>query len=189
MIAKIFNFLPELEHAYVKVKRRHFFNTIIKQMNGKPTLIDIMFGQDKFFCPPVDIVMIDECVILHVYPDFHGKQYHFYYSIYQIGSQLKIAVFLDGDASTAPIFEGQNEIEKLWFDVLPEAQERNGVLMYQWNFVVPTFFDSWKDRERFAVGMRHMHFRMLRIVHDGTSVMSNHFVPKDSVVSLNSETV
>lgn len=124
---------------------------------------------DTFVMPTRDGMIFDwgESLVIHTFPEFHGRKQHMWYSIYQMGEQLRIGILLDGEAAKAPVIEGQNEIEKLWPDVLATCRDRAGVVMYEWEWQIPNFYKSWVHRERFAVGMRHVHFRMCRIIFDG----------------------
>lgn len=166
----IFSIIPFLEVQMVKAKRLHFFKAIVSELMQVPDEVDKIMGQTEYWCAPrvEELILTDHTLIVHVYPEFHGRKMHFFYSIYQIGDMLRVGIILDNDIETAPLLEGQNEIDHLWHEVSPEVQDRNGSVMYQWSFQVSNFFDSWVRREYFARGVRHCHFRMLRIIHDGT---------------------
>lgn len=165
--------LPFVDKYVVWLKRRDFFHGIIKAMSMPPGDIDRIMGQDNAFFPPSDQGMIIDArmgnLVVHCYPQFHGREFHFWYSLYQIGATFKIGILLDRELAAAPILEGQGEIERLWPPALPDVQNRDGSTMYQWEFNVPHLYDSWSERETFVLGMRHCHFRMLRILRDGTS--------------------
>lgn len=166
--------LPVFEKFLLRAKRKDFFDAILWAISMPPGEIDKKMGQDiNFFPPSKDGLVIDPIMgnlIMHVYPTFHGKEYHYWYSIWQIGLSLKIGVVLEGDLKIAPIMEGQNEIEKIWGKTFPEVHDRDGSSMYQWSFEDKDLFVNWINRERFILGMRHCHFRMLRILSDGTLV-------------------
>lgn len=169
LIAELF---PALDMRLLNRKRMHMFKEMLHQVSRGPSDIDRMMKQDQYWRPPeTDGVIIDPegCLVFHVRPKFHEKEdLHYWYSIWQVGSALKVGVILEGETVTAPMLEGQNEIETMFHDVKTELHDRDGSVMYQWSWEVPALYTSWVAREKYVQNLRHLYFRMCRIVHDGT---------------------
>jgi len=58
-----------------------------------------------------------------------------------------------------------------FWDNEPKQFIRGDKMFYEWEFNVPNFYDSYLTQERYILGIRHMHFRVMRIVHDACGNM------------------
>lgn len=167
--------LPGLDRYAAMRTRHHFFQCIADNLTRPPGAIDLQFGHAKFYQPCVvqAFGLEDNSLIVQVNPTVHGKKCTLFYSIWVTGDFIRIGVVMDNEAALAPVLEGQQEINHIWPDKVPETQDRDGSLMYQWSFEVPGLLERWTARDLFVDGIRHMHFRILRILHDGLAPSSS----------------
>lgn len=160
---------PALDHYCVLQARLHLFERIAENVSRPPGPIDITFGHAQYWHPvkvePFGVN--DNSLVIQVNPVIHGERRKLFYSIWVTGDFIRIGAIMDNEAALAPLMEGQQEINKIWPDQIPETQDRDGSLMYQWSFQVPGLLDRWSARHMFVDGVRHMHIRLLRILHDG----------------------
>lgn len=161
---------PRIERYIIEQKRQHFFSVLLDELAKPPCAIDDKLGQNQHWVrPDIESASIAFSTLsLSVYPTFHGKNLHFWYSFWQVGQELRAGVILEGETQTAPMVEGKDEISHLFPDVQTERHDRDGRVMYQWTLKQPGFFDEWIHRENVIFNIRHLHFRMCRIIHDGT---------------------
>lgn len=166
LLLKLF---PALDRYCVLKARHHFFKRIAEHVCAAPFDIDHTFGHAQYFHKPTvtPFGLHDNSLLMTVDPVFHGKPCKLFYSLWVTGDIIRIGAVMDNETALAPILEGQQEINRIWPGQVPETQDRDGSLMYQWSFDVPGLLDRWSAREMFVDGMRHMHFRLLRIIHDG----------------------
>lgn len=155
---------------YVHFQRYAFFRRILRAVTEPPRRIDCIMGQSDFFCPAdagaavIDVGM--GSLVFPVHPTFNGTPYAFEYSIWQIGSMLKIGLLLSNGLEQAPLLDWHREVGDIWADRAPAKLDRAGVTVYEWTFEVPDLYSAWLAQERYVLGMRHCHFRILRIVRD-----------------------
>lgn len=151
--------------------RDAFFSDIIEAVDLRPTDVDRLAGHDKYWAPSSATNLIKDPALgalnICVETVFHQKKVEYNYAINQVGTVLRIGLLLDGEAQIAPLVEGTFEIHKLWPGTEPLRLSREGQVLYEWTFEVPELYESWLMQERFILGMRHFHFRVLRILHDG----------------------
>lgn len=165
----LLKFFPALDRYCARRARYDFFQEIAKDLLDPPRPIDHTFGHAKYYHKP-EIAPFgpdDNSLLATVDPVFHGKQCRLFYSIWVTGDFIRIGAVMDNTSALAPLLEGQQEINRIWPDKVPETQDRDGSLMYQWSFEVPGLLERWTARHAFVDGIRHMHFRLLRILHDG----------------------
>lgn len=160
---------PALDRHCARKARHHFFQQIALELCTPPRPIDHSFGHAKYYHrPTMDPFRFgDSSLVAHVNPTFHGRQVTLFYSIWVTGDFIRIGAIMDNQAALAPLVEGQQEINHIWPDKIPETQDRDGLLMYQWSFEIRGLLDRWTARDALVDGIRHMHFRLLRILHDG----------------------
>ncbi len=166
MLLKLF---PQLDQLCTLRARHHFFQQVRMELCTPPRAVDRQFGHDQYY-RPVEVAPFDlhsSSLLATVNPEFHGKQCRLFYSIWLTGDYIRIGALMDNEAALAPLMEGQLEINHIWPNKAPETQDRDGMLMYQWSFEIPGLLDRWSAREFLVEGIRHMHFRLMRILHDG----------------------
>lgn len=166
MLLKLF---PALDRYCARRARHHFFRAIARELCVPPRTIDHTFGHAQYYHSPKieSFGPEDDSLVAQVNPVFHDKQCRLFYSIWVVGDFIRIGAVMDHESALAPLLEGQQEINRLWPNKVPETHDRDGSLMYQWSFEVPGLLDRWTARATFVAGVRHMHFRLLRILHDG----------------------
>lgn len=167
ILTTLFPVLSRLGH---RRHREHFFRTMIRDAMREPGEVDRLFGQHETWRrPSLEGVTIDgQSMIVRIETDFHDSIQQFWYSIWQCGDFIKIGVVLSGSLVHAPILEGQDEISRMFSDAPTEMQDRAGSVLYQWGWEVPGLYKDWGRQEHFIGLFRHLHFRICRIIHDGT---------------------
>jgi hypothetical protein len=162
--------LVELGKKRIHAHRAHFFDSIIWACRTPPGAIDDAMGQSEYFFPVVDEGLLNSPVMgtlmMYVKPSFHGQSFSYCYSIFQAGRTMKIGLLLSGGLEQAPLLDWHRELADLWQGTEPERFDRAGAVLYDWHIQVPGLFDDWLAQETYVLGMRHFHFRVLRIVHD-----------------------
>lgn len=160
---------PQLDQYCALRARYHFFRQLAANLSAPPRPIDDTFGNTQYYQPARvrPFALEDNSLLVDVNPVIHGKQCALFYSIWVAGDFIRIGAVMDNETALAPVLEGQQEINRIWPDKAPETQDRDGSLMYQWAFEVPGLLDRWTARDVFVDGVRHMHFRLLRILNDG----------------------
>lgn len=173
----MFNPLFSWQRNKVRKGRARFFNMILDSVSHPPRLIDDIMAQTAFFFPCSSEGMINDPeqgnLVFHIKPTFHENSYDYAYSIYQIGDLLKIGLLLGNGLDQAPLLDWNREISDLWWGLQPEKLDRSDITLYEWTFLVPELYNSWVLQERFILGIRHIHFRVLRIIHDYAKVTAN----------------
>lgn len=151
--------------------RNDFFDHILHLINMPPRAMDALLLQAQYHVGIDQANVINDSelgdLFIPINPSFRGVSWVMGYSLWQIGTVLKVAVMTQA-ASPDECFLRDidaKELEDFW----PTAQ--NGVLnrreqfyFYEWSFDVPDFLENYAVRESFALGMRHMHFRVLRLL-------------------------
>lgn len=166
MLLRLF---PALDRFCVGRARHHFFQQVAHELSTPPRPVDHTFGHAQYYRPVAvqPFAPEDSSLLVQVNPTFHGKQCQLFYSIWVTGDLIRIGAVMDNEAALAPLMEGQQEINHIWPAQSPETQDRDGLLMYQWSFEIPGLLDRWSARAALVDGIRHMHFRLMRILHDG----------------------
>ena len=100
--------------------------------------------------------------------EFHEKKFDIYYSFWQIGDILKIGVALyDNELQGCFVADSHNEVLHIWGSKNePRLDISHSCVFYDWEFEVPDLYDSYRSQEKYILGARHMHFRVMRILHD-----------------------
>lgn len=161
--------------GYIKRKillydREAFYSRIINQFSLPPNAASIKFGQDELLnAAKIDSVMTDnDGGILYMeigtrYSKIAGQHS---YSLYLTGDLLRIGLLLYGGLEKAPLVDWQNEIQTIWPGCAPDQQDRDGLTMYEWTFLLPDIYKNYATQERYILGLHHMHCRILRIIRD-----------------------
>ena len=160
-----------MDKSTVILKRTEFFNEMMYRLNEPPSSIDVVLQQDKYYIKPNK----DETFINPEYGDiaiaikgkFYEQKFKLYYTIWQFGEILKIGVAIyDEDLQGAFTSDNHNEVFYIWGQDTPRIDVAHGCVFYDWEFQVPHLYESYRHQERFILGLRHMHFRVMRIIHD-----------------------
>lgn len=149
--------------------RADFFQETMAALRTPPQPIDEALDQRQYYFPPAEALCIQDTslgdFLVVIDPVFFGQKWPLSYSMWQIGEQLKIAVILEGPGEHAPAWDPL-EFNDLWGDQAgpPVALNRGSKIFYEWTFQLPGFHSNYAMRERFSLGMRHMHFRALKVL-------------------------
>lgn len=151
--------------------RKKFFKEIIRVLSLEPNSTDDFLNQSNYYIKPQEkkTILNEEFgdLVVEINGCFHGKTFKVNYSLWQLSDNLKIGVAInDLDLQGAFATDQHNEINELWGDNLPDIDVSKGSLFYTWNFSAPSLYDSYKEQEKFIFGVRHMHFRTMKVVHD-----------------------
>lgn len=152
--------------------REIFFKQISEHILKEPTKIDHILNQDKYYIRPnlEDIIINVEYgdMVIKINGKFYDKEFNIFYSLWQLSDTLKIGIALsDDDLQGAFSSDTHNEAYYIWgWKNDPKVDIARGCVFYDWEFEVPNLYDNYKEQERFILGVRHMHFRTMRIIHD-----------------------
>lgn len=161
-----------MDKATLKAKRQEFFKEILEAMRRPPTKIDSILQQDKFYNP------VDEentffdpeagDLAISIKGKFHEKEFNVYYSFWQLGDMLRVGVAIyDDELQGAFASDAHNEVFYIWgMKNDPRVDVAHNCVFYDWEFEVKELYDSYRNQEKFILGARHMHFRVMRILHD-----------------------
>jgi len=161
-----------MDKQTLMAKRQEFFKSILKCLSDGPSKIDKILNQDKYYIKPdLENSFINSeygDMIIQINGEFYEKKFNVFYSFWQPGDILKIGIAInDDELQGAFISDTYNEIYYIWgLKNEPVVDASHGCALYDWEFEVPNLYDDYKNQERFILGVRHMHFRVMRIMHD-----------------------
>lgn len=161
-----------MEKEILIAKRKQFFDNILEVLKKPPSSIDMILQQDKYYVAPnlTKLTSVPESGDLAIFINgkFHEKEFNIYYTIWQLGDILKIGVAIyDQDLHGAFASDHHNEVFYIWGNKNdPRIDVAHGCVFYDWEFEVKELYDNYRNQERFILGVRHMHFRVMRIIHD-----------------------
>lgn len=161
-----------MDKATLIAKRQEFFEDILKHLNVPPSKIDKLLHQDKFYVQPdkENTYINSEYgdMAIHVKGQFYDKKFSVSYLFWQLGNTLKVGITLnDDELQGAFASDAHNEIYYIWgVKNEPRIDVARGCVFYDWEFDVPELYDNYRNQERFILGSKHMHFRVMRIIHD-----------------------
>lgn len=151
--------------------RTEFFQDVLDLVNMPPRAMDALLLQAQYHVGIDASNIICDAdlgdLFIPINPSFRGVNWVMGYSLWQIGTVLKIAVMTQASSPEQCFLTHVNEQELQ--DFWPTAHEANlnrreQFYFYEWSFDVPDFLEKYPVRESFALGMRHMHFRVLRVL-------------------------
>lgn len=154
--------------------RKQFFNDIITSLNRETGELDKHFEQDVYYIKPNKDCLIDVPngeLIVEVNGKFFDIEFKFLYSVWQVGTKLKIGFLL----KTTELMEAfardeQSEILHVWGEnKAPLIKAIHGGVFYDWEFDATHLYDSYMSQENYSMGIRHMHLRALKTVYDYAS--------------------
>ncbi len=151
--------------------RNDFFNSILHAIMLKPSSVDKLLQQDKYFILPDKnlTVMSPETGDLAIYfkGSFYEKDFEMFYSIWQIGNILKVGIALFDTVESAFSDDTHNELYQIWGKKHQvNVDSARGCNFYDWEFDASHLYENYQEQERYIFGIRHMHFRVMRIIHD-----------------------
>lgn len=161
-----------MDKATLVAKRTEFFQAILDQLRREPARIDHILQQAQFYMPiNEENTFFDAATgdfAIAIKGDFHGKSFDVFYSVWQLGDLLRIGVAIyDEELQGAFASDTHNEVFYIWgMENDPRVDVAHGCVFYDWEFNVKDLYDSYKNQEKFILGSRHMHFRVMRILND-----------------------
>lgn len=170
--------------------RTQFFNDIVSTLTRPLGKLDQYFEQDKYYTNiDKDTLLIDVAngeLIAELNGNFFGTQFRFLYSVWQVGTKLKIGLLV----KTEEVFEAfgrdeQAEILDVWGNTKPSIKMIHGGAFYDWEFDATHLYESYMVQENYTMGVRHMHLRALKTVYDylAAKEISNTYNNNDSQVN------
>lgn len=147
------------------------FDDILTQLSNPSSPMDEILNQAKYYVPINKSTVIKSVetgdLAIPISGSFYDKKFNLYYTLWQTGNRLKIGVAIYDD-EMQDIFERDihKEIDSIWPDCIPLIDVAHGCVFYDWTFDATHLYESYQNLEKYILGMRHMHFRIMRIVHD-----------------------
>lgn len=161
-----------MDKLVVWQKRKEFFESILENLFRKPNKIDLILEQAEYYVSPdINETFFTEetgdCAI-NTKGVYNNINFSFWYSIWQFGDVLKISMILDDSNIYGAVIEDYfEEVKFLWGkNNEPRLDVSHGKVLYEWEFCVPNLYESYLNQEKFVLGVRHMHFRLLRMISD-----------------------
>lgn len=169
-------------------KREEFFKSILDVLQLPIAKIDILLNQDKYYVPIekkktfYELELGDMAICIK--GSFYNKKFEIYYSVWQLGDKLKIAIAIKDDSlQGAFASDAHNEVFYIWGDNHePRVDLAHGCIFYDWEFTEPSLYDNYKNQEKYILGIRHMHFRVMRMICDECERIAS--VKKDEKISI-----
>lgn len=150
--------------------RTKFFQNIINHLDSPPSRIDEILNQDIYYIKPdLNKLLFNPNsgdMVIPIDGEFHNKKFNIFYSFWQVGYTLKIGVALNEvDLQGAFASDTHEEVYDLWgVSNKPKIDVARGCVFYDWEFDVTNLYDSYRDQEKFILGVKHMHFRVMRVI-------------------------
>ncbi len=159
--------------------RTTFFNEVIEALLIPPTETDLFLNQDKYYIKPIQNKIIKHAefgdLIIPIEGKFFSTKFTVNYSLWQLGKNLKISISITNiDLQGAFVADKNDEISELWGEQnIPQIDISRGFIFYTWTFDTENLFSDYLEKEKFIFGIRHMHFRAMKIIHDECSRLKN----------------
>jgi len=176
-----------MEKEQLITERGQFFNAIIETLKQPPSAIDIILQQDKYYVVPNEnkITSTPENGDLAIFINgtFYKKEFNIYYTIWQLGNILKVGVAIyDDELHGAFASDHHNEVFYIWGNKNdPRIDVSHGCVFYDWEFDATDLYASYRSQERYILGVRHMHFRVMRIIHDECKRLLLHKIASNNI--------
>lgn len=168
-----------MDKEQVLKSRKEFFQEVIEILFISPIETDLFLNQDKYYIKPVREKIINSPefgdLIIPVKGKFFSTKFTVNYSLWQVGTNLKIGISItDIDLQGAFVADQNDEISELWGEHnIPKIDISRGFIFYTWSFDSPNLYNDYLEKEKFILGIRHMHFRAMKIIHDECSRIKN----------------
>lgn len=154
--------------------RDEFFDQVIDLLNMPPRSMDALLLQAQYYVPikVEDIIKDSELgdFFVPINPSFQGRSWTMGYSVWQFGTELRIALMTQSQKEEECFLsiinsENKTSLDELWDNAIEHSlYKRENFYFYEWRFNATEFLSSYAVRETFALGIRHMHFRVLRVL-------------------------
>ena len=153
-------------------QRKEFFENILTMLRMSPGRMDELLGQDKYYLPFDEHSSFEQSLtgdlVINVKGKFADTPFQFAYTIWQYGKTLTLGLALYTENLEGAFSSDDNgEIYTLWGKHNdPHMSKLYGNLYYNWSFEVTDLYDNYQEQEFFIIGIRHMHFRVLRMIYE-----------------------
>lgn len=167
-----------MDKETLHAQRKKFFQAILENLNRPPIKIDHILSQAQYYVPVnAEKTFFDETTgdfAINVTGEFFETPFEIWYSLWQLGDILKIGVAIyDSKFWPALAADEHEEAHYIWGEqVAPRVDTSHGCVLYEWTFNNPALYDSYKEQEFYILGVRHLHFRIMRIMHDQCEKLS-----------------
>lgn len=151
----------------VRQARVEFFADVVEALCSQPKPIDEKLEQVKYYHSPVEGSLISDAdfgdFYIEINPVFSGRMWPLAYSIWQTGQELRVAIIVHSVTEDAR-WADPEEFSDLWGGVEMRIMQRGAKQFLEWRFEVTDFHSNYAVREKFVLGMRHLHFRTLKAI-------------------------
>ncbi|MCD5327957.1 hypothetical protein ACFFU8_09010 [Chromobacterium piscinae] len=153
--------------------RKVFFEEMIRVLNDEPTEIDFILGQQTLFVPACQEKRIIDAdrgnLLIYFYPVHNEITYQLAWSVYQIGEMLKIGLLVQNSQLGELLNDRYNQFDGIWDGTYVRKSERGAMMMFEWSFTTPNLYSNWAVAETYVRGLRHAHFRVLKLLSEAVS--------------------
>jgi hypothetical protein len=146
----------EAQKNFAIENRTMFFNEIEAKLSIPPGEIDAVMCQNQHYITPKK-ARISNPSMGNLLIDIDTGQGVLMYSIYQIGKILRIGVLMSESLFQYGL---KHEYSGMWGSEVT-ISPRGKLTMVEWAFDEPDLLGSWSTQEKYVLGIRHMHFRLL----------------------------
>lgn len=171
-------------------KRTEFFEEILSNIRKPPSKIDKILKQDKYFIPIderntfYDVSSGD--LVINVTGKAFDSTFDFAYTIWQYGNSLKLGLAIYSEFLHVAIpSDNYNEVFSIWgHNNEPYNNYIYDYLYYNWDFNAEKLYDDYKEQEKFILGIRHMHFRVLRLLINECEKIKNNKMDDERIIKI-----
>ena len=99
--------------------------------------------------------------------DSEKRILRFFYSILQAGDWLRFGILIRGDQRSHNVLNSkrQMELERIWDRPADAISRGPDVLLIEWRFIEPDFYNNYAIQERFTQIARHLHFCLGKAIY------------------------
>ncbi len=153
--------------------RKCFFDNIKSEISKELSVLDYFWKHDTYFIPTqLEKSIIDiegGNLVIPFENEFFGQKFNFFYSVWQSGHILRVGIGAMPNISQAFASDVYNEIYQIWGkqeEKNLEIKNSSDFIFFDWIFDATKLYTDYAFEERIIHGMRHMHFKVLRIIFD-----------------------
>ena len=158
------------QKAWMDRQKNSFFNEMFDAIKSPPDKASVLFGQaDLIKKSKITEELVESqngLLMFKISANFYGIDCLHQYSLFLTGDIFRIGVLLFGEMGNAFVNDFNNEYLYLWPGTACEVHTRTDMTLHEWVFAVPDLYSNHVTRDRFILGMRHMHGRVLSVISD-----------------------
>lgn len=156
--------------------RHRFFTDIVVAIDMAPTAADTVLGLAPFHVRPLAVGQINDpqqgTLLIPFRSDFHGREQQFMYLVRQIGHEVQVCLVLQEETQMAPLLDGTLPIDMLWPGTANRARTLGEATHYEWSFCEPDLLHEFQAQEKYVLGMRLFHFKVVLMIYNGLAPTS-----------------